>query len=1014
MVFKLIAALSCIWGSYLGFGLQLDQTSAAEVKEDSFLCDGARHLSFDKAGFIENDFGTVTLQGSRKPRSIKYSNVLPESHLSVDMIVTAVTPYFGNPDFNSVAGDFAVINVEAGADVELEIGFVDRVSGEPVTLPPFYFTVANLGRFDDDARPGGEKSFYAPGFLESHTFDGSHITAMEDQASGSTRFSSSFVGQLHDEEQAPPTRARQMRRAALENSVTLLYPATSSFQVVLSVEEGIGSRDFYFTGSTNLVCPALATCGSMTCPPHFLPRISKHDQYCAGEFCTFDEDIRLCCRPHTQQGCDPTNAVNFSRQNVVYNNLGGLGPDGLGLGVRFQNVLEGTDMVVTNASSYTPGPGAHSFFGDLFTVDIAPESSVALTFAFIDSYDKPVELKSPLHVGIYDLGATGDSVEEVEANGFSSYTLAENSTIHADLLSDSVLLTGAAMPEFFDKNMPPEEQLAESVTLKFSPGISQFQLIFRVRGGSTGGRVMLDGWGATACPPLSAFCSALSCPAGFNHRDDPSLLCAGPECTAEDISECCDVQEDMPCGKGQRMQFIKDALVHNNLGFRGPGLHSPGTIRIADIFPESSSKVEMRVTVVGNYKIAGTPPQNELLGGFLKIDVRNRSKVVLNFDLFDMETNMLRASDFHLTVGSFDQSESSKPISHVFASGFTLYNLSADTSVKAESHIDAWGVEGTMFTMTKLEGSERQFPSSTLALSRRQMKRSVSFKYSNTASFQLTLLVSEASEGYRSFFIGGTTGLACPVDFALCNTMVCPANSRLKPSAAALACNGPICSEDDVGICCANVSATLCDAPTSVVLDPSNLVYSNLGGFGPDTGTEQKLLYANVMPSKADAVDLEVFNKTLYLPSAVVGNGMHGAFGSISLAAGSNTTFGFRFLDRATGKPVSDGDLGDYYLSFVDLQALLNHRTGSIEGRPQLKVPEAKSYILSDRSHVKFDGSAFIGHSFGAVSHSPRHPWGMDVRHMHTSVTLQMNASVLNIMLAVGESDRTLPWAAQQ
>lgn len=461
----------------------------------------------------------------------------------------------------------------------------------------------------------------------------------------------------------------------------------------------------------------------------------------------------------------------------------------------------------------------------------------------------------------------------------------------------------------------------------------------------------------------------------------------------------------MACGRAKRLQFTTDALVHNNLGGVGPGLSGSKVMRIVDVFPEAPEKVEMRVSTTGKYKTLEptTPdrsPQNELVGGFLKVDVRAGTTLVLNLELFAMETNLLRPSDFHLTIASLDKGKGGKGVERVTAEGFHYYNISDDSTVEVRPRKDRRGNNVATFVGTLHAAPPRQIPASTLSLDAKQLSHAVSLKYTATSSVQLELAVSNGA-GYRSFLIGGGTSLACPVKLGLCNRLVCPPRYRLKASAASLTCRDAECTvKDDVDTCCDEVSVRHCAQEASISLSPASLVYANLGGMGPDHGWDQKLIFSDVFPGRSTAVDLEVRNNTPYTYHGLDTSGMHGAFGSIVLGSDSSNEFQFSFVERATRKPVAD--IGEYLFSFVDLQADLDIGSGVVVGHTHLQVPLARSYFLSDRSNVRFDGGHFVASSFATTSRTPTHPWAMSARDMHTMVSLKLNSSTFHMKVDVG------------
>ena len=78
--------------------------------------------------------------------------------------------------------------------------------------------------------------------------------------------------------------------------------------------------------------------------------------------------------------------------------------------------------------------------------------------------------------------------------------------------------------------------------------------------------------------------------------------------------------------------------------------------------------------------------------------------------------------------------------------------------------------------------------------------------------------------------------------------------------------------------------------------DHAQLVYSNLGGLGPDLGKPPSMRYVNVakvyMPDSGAAayLDLEVVNMSTYTPLDTNLNGMSGRMARLSFASAAEAT----------------------------------------------------------------------------------------------------------------------------
>jgi len=1010
---QVLVALFCVSLWITAHGVQLMRNSMATDPEDpEGICTLPARMVFKDTQVSENSLGQVSDISPWKPSSIRFNNVFPHSDMNVDLVVSAVTTYFGSKNGNKAFGEYAVINLNAGAVVSLKFGFVDRVTGVPVVVNPFYFTVSNLGRFDD--QQGGSKSFKAEGFVSYHVSDDTNITV---ESIGDTKmlFSSNFVGLRGDHGQRPPEISASMSPAAAANSVTLEYPALSQFDLVLNVSQGVGDRDFYFGGVSNLVCTERALCKSFTCPEYYNKKTGAANDACASSRCSELVDVSTCCEPVTPNRCDTGTMISFSEQSLVYANLGGFN-DTSPSGIRFHDIFADTknpiDLVVKNTSVYQMNT-ASTLVDNYLMIDIESDTSVALLFEFVDSKGKETSIPFPFTLGVFDLDMQKDgaAIEQVEVDGYDSYRLSENTTIKTMDEGASAVFTATIPGTRADNPRDPlnqtQEQLDKTVSFKFGKKVSHFSMKARVSGGGGGRRLQLSGWCENICPALGSFCTEVNCPVGYTHHPDENRRCAGEMCTESDFDNCCVPFPHGVCSPQKRLEIVPDSLVHNNLGGVGPDVKLPNSMRIVDVFPQSKTFVELRVSVNGHYQVpfpdgSDNQPHNMLYGGFLRIDVHAGSVLSLNLEFFDMESKIMAPGTFMLTIASLEKGAADTAVQSVTASGFEYFNVSSNSSLDITAKNDSRGFESTVFTGTAHAALTKDVSGSSLHMTSKDLDRAVAIMYSGKVAANLDLAVSPGA-GYRSFLIGGASRLGCPAELALCNTMLCPKTHRLRETAGALSCAGTECTSEDLDTCCQIVSKQVCDPSASLSLE--NVVISNLGGTGPDKGTP-KLIFGDVFPNSPDYVDLEITNTTPYVPFDSRDNGIHNGFGAISVSPNSATSFEFRLVDRRTNKPLAH--IGEYAFSLVHLQAELNHITGVLDGQPSLAVPSAMEYSLSDRSFIR----SYVGNNFTATPYSdgspaPLHPWQLAVRHLRNTVVMKMNRSVFDVNTQIGDGHST-------
>merc|ERR1719428_693023 len=109
---------------------------------------------------------------------------------------------------------------------------------------------------------------------------------------GAATFTSTMRGGKVDNPVAPLTLTRLQQ----DRTVALLFSGKSSFGVTLS-ETGYANpqgRNFYFSGSSALVCPEDARCTSYLCPGGYSSRMNAEFLVCAGRPCG-SGDRDTCC-----------------------------------------------------------------------------------------------------------------------------------------------------------------------------------------------------------------------------------------------------------------------------------------------------------------------------------------------------------------------------------------------------------------------------------------------------------------------------------------------------------------------------------------------------------------------------------------------------------------------------------------------------------------------------------------------------------------------------------------------
>jgi len=249
--------------------------------------------------------------------------------------------------------------------------------------------------------------------------------------------------------------------------------------------------------------------------------------------------------------------------NVVRNNLGGAGPDAGAEGILFGGVAEGTDLLVSASSSYTPNMlnpaggvlrnGIRENFG---VINVASGSSVDLTFTLKDSATGADKVNPSYVVTFFDgdHGMSHESRESIAVSGFNNYIVDDDSDLEvtATTIDDSALAAGTGVATFTStlrgtKEDNPQSPLAltnlqkrRSVTTYFENKAS-FQVTLTESGYvNPQGRNMFFAGASNLICSDEAKCSSYQCPLGWQLKQDAEFtVCASKPCTVTDSDLCC-------------------------------------------------------------------------------------------------------------------------------------------------------------------------------------------------------------------------------------------------------------------------------------------------------------------------------------------------------------------------------------------------------------------------------------------------------------------------------------------
>jgi len=129
-----------------------------------------------------------------------------------------------------------------------------------------------------------------------------------------------------------------------------------------------------------------------------------------------------------------------------------------------------------------------------------------------------------------------------------------------------------------------------------------------------------------------------------------------------------------------------------------------------------------------------------------------------------------------------------------------------------------------------------------------------------------------------------------------------------------------------------------------------NVLHSNLGGAGPDSGSAD-VTYGNVLPG----TNLVVTATSPYTPNSlnpsggVMRNGARNGFGVVNMASGSSVDLTFRLQDAATGAPKV---VDNFIFTFVDGDHGMAH-----ESRESVTISGFTSYALDTESTLTIENA---------------------------------------------------------
>lgn len=934
-------------------------------------------------------------------QGIHFANVMPESGLPVDVLITTTSAYFPHPDIPNVRfKEFLSIGVSSGSAVGLLWSFRDQVYEVPVLQTGVYMTVAN---FVSEEGSDGSKWMIVCDFADIVLSQNDEpLVNVEPVNESCSKLSSMVAGPEWPMNETVKIRALTPNQEA--RSVSILFKAFAEIRMELGAAPGPKGVHFLFGGQSNLPCPIRAMCETYTCPKFFQLVDKPETTYCAASECTDIPDRNYCCVPAVMETCEPAQTLLMAPGALKASNLAGKGPDlkepplmvfkdvfpASGISVNFQ---------IRATSVYTPANtswnGQHGSYG---SINVQEGTSVDLVFEFVKAKSgKPFKVKYPFIFSILDFDKQydGGAIEKVTISGQDKYWLTENTRVleGTDAMNRTIFKAADSGDEEDNPDDPmnlSQSALDKSVSLLFEP-CQSIEMTFSVSPGwpGSGRNFMFAGWTEIPCPK-SSLCMYMKCPAGMVLKEDAeNLMCQGDECDADvDSTICCQQTIIEICDRKYQMPFARGSLMSNNLGSRGPDQDTPAFMTISDVFPHSGTVIDLDIFSTTAY-FPGDPSRNGInMTGYLVINVKSGTSVELRLRFRAKGPPAQSDPDMHPFMLSFydlDTEPGGGGTKMVTVIGdFLQHDIARESKISVKASDSTLAFNGTE---PDEPGDEPDTIPELLDNRRKQKTVSVAFR-SIWRDTILKLEVGPGSDEGHDFLIGGKAVIPCGVKPEMCTKYVCPYGYKLKKESHTIPCSGDKCLDDeDLSVCCERNLWTeqLCGRDTSMFFSEDSVSHSNLGGYGPGDPT---LVFGDVFPNYNKTIDLVISGMSPYKvasPAVAKRNGMKGLMGTIAIEATSATEFSFELWDRAAGHRLIVPETFPFWFTVVGMS-----RDLAGGGKQEIHLPKQSfvESVVSDNTFIESHPDKFIAQAYSRFvdPNTIVHPLALDVAQKHSSV----------------------------
>jgi len=432
----------------------------------------------------------------------------------------------------------------------------------------------------------------------------------------------------------------------------------------------------------------------------------------------------------------------------------------------------------------------------------------------------------------------------------------------------------------------------------------------------------------------------------------------------EEHDELPDNDEPLELGKGvaQRERnsniegdWFLSTIKYNNLGNQGPDSGTEG-IRYGNVIRMNDRDVDLIVNALTPYE-RFTRSNNGLNGRVGKINLFHERDVDLRFSFVDATTDApVTMGAFTLSVLDLDEGPDGTAKETITAGGFASDYMMDFTSLRTADLPD-----GRRQYSSTTHGRGTNNPSDPFDLSEVAAAHSVSLEYAEGLSeFTLNYAVTKAADKElrpdymgRNFLFAGASSL-----------YYCKAE------------------------------------PVALNFDHSQVVYSNLGGGGPDLNSPEGVKYANIASYNGRSIDLTINAVGDYTAFKASKNGKKAFYGIINMNKGAEATLDFSLTGTDDGQPVAIDAL---YFSVLDLD-----EGKRMKLRESVTVAGYASSYLTEDTEIKMStlGSGVVRFDSsmpGTGRDNPKDPNQLNERQKNRAATFLFDhADSWRVQLFVG------------